>query len=809
MNVKRLHLLLLSLGMGLQEFAQLTAGDIAFLHVNADSPKDFSWVALVDIAAGEEFFFTEDGWNGTEFYPAITEAHILFTAPGGGISAGTVVTISEDAVTPNTFNCSTGSAVLASAGTDTWDFSTAGDQILAYEGTVNNPTQFIAGITVDYNGSAYDPSTMWATTGLSNITSSALPPGLTNGTNAIAVINANNYGSVGELDNNRYTCTLTSGTKSQLLAAINDYSNWEGHNTTTYSPCVASFTVLPDGTTWNGTTWSAGAPNSTTDATISGSAAPGSFTCANLTIDNGVSLTVSGTVTIVGDVTNNGNGFAGTGTVSFDDNGGSVTLSGNAITFGGIVNVTSGTTLNTAGLLTLTASSASSYGQLLNSGTVNGNVIQQAWVAGSSARYYQLGTPLSGVTFDDLPESGNTIVSAANSTGSVWQWNASTAEWENPGATSGSMTRGRGYAIYAGATAWANYIRTTDGAISVTGTDPGTSNLDVTLGYNDGSASSVTFVDAGNKQGWNLLSNPWPTQYDIDGQSFPSGASAVVHVWNGTNYQTYNTATQAATNGGIRYLAPFQGFFVQLASDNGAYTFTFDNTDRTSGQSSDLEKTTTALPGFRLTATDGAGHADETLIYFDGPATEAWDLIYDGPKLYNEVGIPNLYSFADGKQAAMNGLPMTFEGSVPLGFTGATNAQTYTFTGSEETPAPSNYVFLEDKKEGVMVDIRYAPYTFNYDENWKDNRFELHFAPQFIGLEESGAYNWWSYRKGDQLIVELPGLANATVEVRDLQGRLLHTSEGGAERRQFHLPVAGLYLVTVREKDLVQTAKVF
>ncbi|MGV3764656.1 MAG: T9SS type A sorting domain-containing protein [Chitinophagaceae bacterium] len=240
--MKKLYTFLLALCLKLTVFAQLTSGDIAFLHANADAPKDFSWVALVNIAAGTEIFFTEDGWNGTAFYPAITEAHILWTSPIGGITAGTVVNIAET-VTANTFTCSHGTAVLASTSTDTWDFSTAGDQILAYTGTVQNPTLFIAGITVDYNSLTYNATTMWSTNGLSNITSSALPPGLTNGVNAIAVINANN-GT--ELDNNRYNCTITSGTKSQLLAAINNYTNWEGHNTTTYTSCATSFTVIPD-----------------------------------------------------------------------------------------------------------------------------------------------------------------------------------------------------------------------------------------------------------------------------------------------------------------------------------------------------------------------------------------------------------------------------------------------------------------------------------------------------------------------------------------------------------------------------------
>jgi len=40
----------------------LSAGDIAIIGMNADNPDEFTFVALVDIAAGEEIRFTDNGW---------------------------------------------------------------------------------------------------------------------------------------------------------------------------------------------------------------------------------------------------------------------------------------------------------------------------------------------------------------------------------------------------------------------------------------------------------------------------------------------------------------------------------------------------------------------------------------------------------------------------------------------------------------------------------------------------------------------------------------------------------------------------
>ncbi|CAN1567177.1 YhcR_OBF_like domain containing protein [Rhabdaerophilaceae bacterium] len=178
----------------------LTAGDIAIVAMNADANKTFSFVALVNIAAGEVIKFTDNGWTSANAFRS-NEGIISWTAPAGGLTAGTVVTI--DTTTPGT--------AAATAGTATElndvNFSTSGDQVLAYQGADATPT-FIAALNNE--GSA----TWQATAGDSN--SSALPTGLTNGTNALALT---------ETDNVRYSGP-TTGTKEALLAAIHSPANW-------------------------------------------------------------------------------------------------------------------------------------------------------------------------------------------------------------------------------------------------------------------------------------------------------------------------------------------------------------------------------------------------------------------------------------------------------------------------------------------------------------------------------------------------------------------------------------------------------
>ncbi|MEO0758143.1 MAG: ExeM/NucH family extracellular endonuclease [Cyanobacteria bacterium J06648_16] len=168
----------------------LIAGAIAFVEFNFSNPDSFEVVALVDIPAGEVIYFTDSGWRADNSFRA-NEGTLTWTAPAGGVSAGTVIEI--DAL-----------AGIA--------LSTSGDQILAYQGTAANPT-FLAALHSD--GLSWNADATSANT-------SALPLGLTNGVNAIAL---------SEVNNGKYN-GATTGSPSELLAAINDPSNWVSDNNT-------------------------------------------------------------------------------------------------------------------------------------------------------------------------------------------------------------------------------------------------------------------------------------------------------------------------------------------------------------------------------------------------------------------------------------------------------------------------------------------------------------------------------------------------------------------------------------------------
>ncbi|WP_268124473.1 Ig-like domain-containing protein [Roseivirga pacifica] len=215
----------------------LNAGDIAFVGYHTDSDDGFTFIALTDIPAGEVIYFTDKGWNATNaVWYANAEDHITWTAPAGGVSMGTVISIIE--TSGDSFTVTHGTAFLSGSG-----FSLlGGDSILAYQSSSGveptNPT-FIAGIYGDDNyvhtvgcddaGGWLSCSTCTHVSGSCSTTSgdtSGMPAGLTNGENAIAL-----FPNTGEADNAKYTGTLT-GTVSVVRAAIHNPANW----TTNQSP---------------------------------------------------------------------------------------------------------------------------------------------------------------------------------------------------------------------------------------------------------------------------------------------------------------------------------------------------------------------------------------------------------------------------------------------------------------------------------------------------------------------------------------------------------------------------------------------
>lgn len=193
--------------------AAIITGDIAVIAANSHADDYFAWVALVDIPALTTIYFTDNG---------ILSDNLLRTGEGShswshsnDVSAGTVITMA-DIVSATAWSLGTGSK---SGGPN---LSMDGDQIIVYTGDLSSPN-YIFGVNFANSG--------W-TSGATTANDSKAP-----GENV----------HVGNFDNVLYIGT-TSGTRQELLAAIENPINWTGSNSTKYTWTSGNF-IIPEPST--------------------------------------------------------------------------------------------------------------------------------------------------------------------------------------------------------------------------------------------------------------------------------------------------------------------------------------------------------------------------------------------------------------------------------------------------------------------------------------------------------------------------------------------------------------------------------
>ena len=195
--------------------ATLGAGDLVIVTMNADTNgtgKGFDAVPLVDLDAGTVIYFTDNGWsNGTW---RTGEGTVTYTAPDA-VAAGTVLSYRSTTANGFTANAS-------------FNLSTSGDTILAYQGSSNSPSFLF--------GAGWAIASPWIESGALSANSSMVPAGLSTSTYTIV--------TCGNLDNYQYLAANgTTGSKGSLLQWTANAGNWTGDDTTPFAKFTPNFTV--------------------------------------------------------------------------------------------------------------------------------------------------------------------------------------------------------------------------------------------------------------------------------------------------------------------------------------------------------------------------------------------------------------------------------------------------------------------------------------------------------------------------------------------------------------------------------------
>jgi|GEM_PF-191628 len=363
-------------------------------------------------------------------------------------------------------------------------------------------------------------------------------------------------------------------------------------------------------------------------------------------------------------------------------------------------------------------------------GNVVGNIHAQRHISLGVSGYRQLGTPvllpsiasLSGFTPSGtpgfvipLPACDPNVVDPSSPSGNWMQFvENGTAQFNCAQSlfqvlTSGGMTNARGY-----------YMNVSgDDILTFTGLpNNGSMNLGLTH-------TNATITD-----GWNMVSNPYPSPLQWEIGNIPVGVNAIAKVLQTSGPYSGTYMDLDPHLDGTQTIDIGQAFQVQVSGTATAAMFTVDNSDRTTIPSSYPYADSNPMT-LQIDIQSG-GFADLTKIRFMGNAASgSFDDQFDSHKMDGKPNQPAVYNSWFGENYSTNSLG-DFDDvyTIPLGLKlTQTGSHTLVFSHLNTFPA-SSFIFLEDTETNTLQNMRVNDtYSFNANSGVDESRFLVRFYP--------------------------------------------------------------------------------
>ncbi len=594
---------------------------------------------------------------------------------------------------------------------------------------------------------------------------------------AVYKANSTNPSRIGTLNNS--TNTLASSFKITNLPSVADLRIKIQFLSNTAAEIWAIDNIavrgqLPLTTTWDGSTWSAGAPTSSTKAIFNGSydtttngASVQACEC-QVNASYVTSITTGNYLEVQSNLTNNG-------AINISDSASLIQYNDDAVNSGsGYVNVIRTTspfkkfdyTYWSSPIQSATISSTfTGWRTDYSFGFATANYSDTLTI--NSAGAVTAGTPDS---FDDY---------------APWAWQAYT----------GAMTSGQGYAIM--------------GPTNLTFSPTATTSVVFTGQQNNGLITlplALSGNSANANDDFNLIGNPYPSA--IFGDTFINlnpNMSGTLYFWtHGTavattnpgpdlynfisnDYAMYNlsggTASVSGSSQPTGYVASGEGFFVEAIT---ATTVFFNDSMRSKNYSNSnfyknnvvatQQSNESARSRVWLNLQNPEGMFSQQLIAYSGNSTLGFDRGYDG--LVNASNnYVSFYSFIDSDYYRIQARSAFDENDVvPLGFFTASSG-TYTISlDSFDGVFNSQDIYLKDSLLDIVYDLKQGPYVFHSDYGTYNNRFQLKYTNSslttsaFEGIDSNVVV---ATPTTNQIAIKSALEKITAVEVYDLLGRAI------------------------------------
>lgn len=446
--------------------------------------------------------------------------------------------------------------------------------------------------------------------------------------------------------------------------------------------------------------------------------------------------------------------------------------------------------------------------------------------------YTYWGSPVTGQTFFNF--SSNTVASR------FYRYNEEFDSFHTIANLNDPMMAGEGYAIRAPnnqnatiPTTWTGIFvgKPNNGVI----TFPVTKHSDSPLDPGNSSSEIIS-------RGKNMLSNPYPSNLDLEALTDANSetATGVYYFWTNTNdfvdntqvpgngtygnygsnhYATYNStgAVPAANtvNGQLptRFIRPGQGFLYE-AKDNG--TVTFNNSMRSADPNSHFisNKNEENTPErFWLKLTTPINNSNILLIAYLPGATNLYEPRYDAK--FPQKSSDRFYSVVDDKELVIQGrqYPFSTTDHVKIGMAHFVEGNyKIEIADREGIFATAQNIYLKDKQTGIITNLSQGSYSYSAEAGKNDTRFEIIYEPATVlAANQSLKAEHIVYRDRSDFVVRSKDQEIDDLEVYDAAGRLVLKVKGkrtkelrfSAEKLQ-----QGMYILKVMTNGGVFTKKI-